>query len=371
MQEMALKRTILYDWQVVQGARIVEFAGWQLPLYYSSIMEEHQAVRTAAGLFELNYMGRFRISGRDSTSFLNYIITNDVEALSIGQVQYSLICNTRGGIIDDITVYRTEDFYLLVVNAINTDIVLSWLNQHRSQFGNVNVEDISLALGMIALQGPKAEAVLQPFVADDLSAINYYHFIFTKTNGVRALISRTGYTGEDGFEIYLSTISIPGLWTKLLSAGKDKGLLPVGLGARDTLRLEACFPLYGNELNIFTTPVEAGLGKFVKLEKPDFVGRKSLLHSTTSEFARRLVAFEMEDRSVPRKDCTVIIDETPLGKVTSGTFSPTLRKGIGLAYVAQYKSAPETKISIIIHRNNHPGVIVKKPFYKGSVGKSV
>lgn len=343
---------------------MVEFAGWEMPLTYSTIMEEHQVVRNFAGIFDLNHMGRMRVSGRDSTRFLHYVSTNDVESLEVGQVQYNLLCNKQGGVIDDITVYRTEDYYLLVVNACNTEIVLSWLNQQRPQFGDVTIEDISISLGMIAIQGPQAEAILQPFVSDNLAKIKYYHFSSMGIEGVRAIVSRTGYTGEDGFEIYLSAISIPGIWRRLLQAAKDKGLMPVGLGARDTLRLEACYPLYGNELNNFTTPLEAGLGKFVKLEKSDFIGKKALLHSTTSEFARRLVAFEMLDNSVPRKDCPVVMNETQIGKVTSGTFSPTLRKGIGMAYVPQYKSIPGTEISIVINNKNHPGVIVNKPFYK-------
>ena len=221
-----------------------------------------------------------------------------------------------------------------------------------------------MALGMFALQGPKSEEILQQVVSDDLSSLSYYHFLFTQIQGIRALVSRTGYTGEDGFEVYLSSISIPGVWEKILDVGKNYGVVPIGLGARDTLRLEACFPLYGNDLNNFTTPLEAGLGKFVHLEKEDFIGKKALLHSTASEFTRRLVAFEMKDNSIPRKDCPILIDETRLGKVSSGTFSPTLRKGIGMGYVPQYKSRPETPISVDIRNTIHPGIIVKKPFHK-------
>ncbi len=361
---MALKRTILHDWHVSNNARIVEFAGFEMPLSYTTIIKEHEAVRNSAGLFDLCHMGRLKITGLDSLDFLQYIVTNDVTNLEVEQVQYALICNTQGGVIDDVTLYRSDDFYLMVVNGINTDIVFSWLNQHRTTFTDVHVENISMTFGMIAIQGPNAEEILQQFVSEDLSAIAYYHFKVMDVAGVSALVSRTGYTGEDGFEIYLSAISIPNIWQALLEKGKSRGLVPVGLGARDTLRLEACFPLYGNELNNFTTPLEAGLGKFVHLEKEDFIGKGVLVHSTEREFTRRLVAFQMEDKSIPRKSCPLLIEKTRLGKVTSGTFSPTLQKGIGMGYVPHYQSEPNTPIEVEIHNSAHPGIIVKKPFYK-------
>ncbi len=360
---MAQKRTILHDWHIENNARMIEFAGWDMPVCYSSITEEHAAVRTRAGLFDLSHMGRLRISGNDAVGFLQYITTNDVESLPVGGVQYSLLCNKQGGVIDDITLYRADDYFMMVVNASNSDIVLSWLNQHRVQFGEVRVEDISMSLGMTALQGPRAESILQKVVDEDISSIKYYHFIFSHIENVRVVLSRTGYTGEDGFELYLSSVSIPNLWNRLLETGSDEEVVPVGLGARDTLRLEACFPLYGNELNNFTTPLEAGLGKFVKLEKDDFLGKKALLHSTTTEFARRLVAIEMLGKAVPRKDCPVAIEETPLGKITSGAFSPTLQKGIAMGYLPHYKSMPGTNVDVIIRDAPHPAEIVKKPFY--------
>lgn len=358
-----LKRTVLYNWHKSHGAKMVEFAGWEMPLQYTTISEEHLGVREKAGLFDLSHMGRIRIRGKDRIPFMQYLFTNDLITISEGGIMYGFLCNSNGGIIDDITVYLIEDYLMLVVNACNTEMILNWLRSNANNF-EVEIEDVSISLLMLAIQGPRAKDIMYGLSRIDLSNIQYHQFMIYHLVRSRAVISRTGYTGENGFEIYIGGLFFQSLWEQLLDVGEKMGLVPVGLGARDTLRIEACLPLYGHELTEETTPLEAGLGKFVKFAKNDFIGKKALYYSTNPEFSRRLVCFEMMDKAIPRNGHPVMFRDMTIGTVTSGTFSPTFQKGIGMAYVDQIKSQPDTRISILINENPHPAIIRKRPLYK-------
>jgi len=358
-----LKRTVLYNWHKSHGARMVEFTGWEMPLQYTTISEEHLGVREKAGLFDLSHMGRIRIRGKDRIPFMQYLFTNDLITISEGGIMYGFLCNSNGGIIDDITVYIIEDYLMLVVNACNTETIFNWLRSNANNF-EVEIEDVSISLLMLAIQGPRAQDIMYGLSRIDLSNIQYHQFMIYHLVRSKAVISRTGYTGENGFEIYIGGVFFQSLWEQLLDIGAKMGLVPVGLGARDTLRIEACLPLYGHELTEETTPLEAGLDKFVKFAKNDFIGKKALYYSTNPEFARRLICFEMMDKAIPRNGHPVMFGDMIIGTVTSGTFSPTFQKGIGMAYVDQIKSQPDTQISILINENPHPAIIRKRPLYK-------
>ena len=342
---------------------MVEFAGWEMPLQYTTISEEHLGVREKAGLFDLSHMGRIRIRGKDRISFMQYLFTNDLITMSEGDILYGFLCNSTGGIIDDITVYLIEDYLMLVVNACNTETILNWLRSNTNNF-EVEIEDVSVSLLMLAIQGPHAQDIMYGLSRIDLSNIQYHQFMIYHLIRSKAVISRTGYSGENGFEIYIGGLFFQSLWEQLLDVGEKMGLVPVGLGARDTLRIEACLPLYGHELTEETTPLEAGLGKFVKFAKNDFIGKKALYYSTNTEFSRRLICFEMMDKAIPRNGQPVMFGNMTIGTVTSGTFSPTFQKGIGMAYVDQIKSQPDTQINIFINENPHPAIIRKRPLYK-------
>jgi len=341
---------------------MVEFAGWEMPLQYTTISEEHLRVREKAGLFDLSHMGRIRIRGKDRIPFVQYLFTNDL-IITEGGITYGFLCNPNGGIIDDITVYHIEDHLMLVVNACNREKILNWLKSNANNF-EVEIEDVSISLLMLAIQGPRSQDIMYELSKINLSNIQYHQFMIYHLVRSKAIISRTGYTGESGFEIYIGGLFFQSLWEQLLEVGEKMGLAPIGLGARDTLRIEACLPLYGHELTEETTPLEAGLGKFVKFAKNDFIGKKALCYSTNPEFSRRLVCFEMMDRAIPRNGHPVMFGNMTIGTVTSGTFSPTFQKGIGMAYVDQIKSQPDTHISILINENPHPAIIRKRPLYK-------
>lgn len=358
-----IRHTSLYTWHVEHRAKMTIFSGWEMPLYYTSITAEHQAVRNQAGLFDLCYMGRIRVKGKDRIKFLNYMTTNDIEELGIGKVHYAFICNPQGGIIDDVTVYKAENYCLVVTNAVNRDTVLSWFHQHQGKHA-VDIEDAGFGLGMLSIQGPKAQSILQRVTQAPLNDLDYYDFIITQVTHAKAMVSRTGYTGEDGFELYFGALYTTTLWEKLLQLGTSDGLVPVGLGARDTLRLEACMPLFGNDLTNSTTPLEAGLSKFIKLDKKAFIGKEALVNSSNSELSKRLVAFQMLDRSIPRQGYEVRHQDNAIGNVTSGTFSPTLQKGIGMGYVHNVHSKVDSSIFVMIKGKPHPAEIIKRPFYK-------
>lgn len=360
---MALKRTPLYERHAQLGARLVEFGGWEMPVQYTGILEEHRAVREQAGLFDVCHMGEIRITGTGAVEFLRRMLTNDPETLAAGQAQYTLMCNPNGGTIDDLLTYRLgEEEYLLVVNASNTDKDYVWLADHADT--NVQVRNISDNKGLVALQGPAAEAILQPLTEVDLSALSYYHITDGEVDDISALVSRTGYTGEDGFEIMVNAGHVGGLWDTLLEAGEEHGLVPAGLGARDTLRLEAAMPLYGHELDEDINPLEAGLGYFVKLDKPDFIGRDALAETKKQGLDCKLIGFQVIERGIARQGYEIQHDGETVGEVTSGTYAPYLEKVIGMGFVPPDLTEPGTRIEIAIRGRPVEAEVVKRPFYK-------
>jgi aminomethyltransferase len=358
-------RTPLYNRHVALGARIIEFGGWEMPVWYSGGLREHHAVRNGAGLFDVSHMGEILIEGPDAGAFLNRVTTNDVGALLNGQVQYTFMCNERGGVIDDCTLYCIrDDIYMLVVNAANIEKDFSWLRSHIQ--GAVTVENVSSEVGLIALQGPRSVEILQGVLPRSLEDLQYYHFMDCGIDGKYARISRTGYTGEDGFEIYCAHRDAEQLWDFLFDAGRASGLVPCGLGARDTLRLEAGMALYGNDLDEEHSPLEANLARFVRIQKQsDFIGKGALLLQQKEGVARKLVGFMMEGREIARSHYGAYsLDGRIIGQVTSGAPSPTLAQNIGLAYVEQDYSAYGTKISIRVREKDCPATVVKVPFYR-------
>src|SRR5215469_14687122 len=329
----SLKRTPLYEQHLALGARLVEFGGWEMPVQYSSILEEHRAVRTRAGLFDVSHMGEFKVEGKDALAFLQYLVPNDVGRLAIYQALYTQLCLPSGGTIDDLIIYHlAENHYMLVVNAANIDKDFAWVEKQAKNF-DVQAINQSDATALLALQGPEAQAILQPLTGEDLSAIRYYHYAPGMVDGINCIISRTGYTGEDGFELYCASVNVIKLWQDLLASGKKHGLLPAGLGARDTLRLEAGYCLYGHELDETTNPLEAGLGWTVKLNKEDFIGHDALAKIKEQGLKRKLVGIEMVERGVCRGGYAIYADGQQIGALTSGTPSPTLNKNIGMGYV--------------------------------------
>jgi len=357
------RRTPLYECHLRAGGKVVDFAGWQLPVQYSGLMDEHRAVRTAAGLFDVSHMGEFKVSGPGAESLLQQLTPNDVSKLTPGRIQYSGLLTESGTYVDDLLVYRLgEEEFLLVVNAANADKDFAWIEGRVS--ADVNLENVSADYGLLALQGPRAEEILSALTPIDLSQIRYYRFEIAEIDGARTIVSRTGYTGEDGFELYLPPDSAPAVWDRLLEAGEPHGLIPAGLGARDTLRLEAAMALYGHEIDDTTTPLDAGLSWVVKLAKGDFLGRDVLVAQKETGLEKKLVGFEMVGRGIGRQGYEVLADGEVVGRVTSGSFSPTLEKAIGLAYVPAGLAEEGTEIAIQVRKNAVPAVIVPIPFYK-------
>lgn len=366
-EQTGLKRTPLFDKYQELGAKLTEFGGWEMPVQFSGIIEEHTAVRNSAGLFDVSHMGQILVEGKDAESFLNELVTNDVTKCQVNRCQYTLMCKPDGGIIDDFLIYKlAEDSYWLVVNAANTDKDFEWINKHVK--GEVTVKNISPEIGQLALQGPKAEAILQKLTDVDLADIRFYRFRQgLEVAGIPdVLISRTGYTGEDGFELYVKAEHVSALWDKLLDAGKDKGLVPCGLGARDTLRFEAGLGLYGQELSEERSPLEAGLGFAVKLDKEDFIGKEFLARQKEEGIPRQIVGLEVTGRGIPRTGYKVfaIDEETEIGQITSGTHAPTLKKALGLALLNIDYTKEGTPVKIQIRKRFVDAVVVKKPFYK-------
>lgn len=361
-------RTPLYEQHKALGARIVPFAGWEMPVQYTSLIEEHRAVRSAAGLFDLSHMGEFEIRGEQALDFLNHSLTNDASRLELGQAQYTLIPYTDGTLVDDAILYRFPDRYMLVVNASNRDKDLDWLEHQGLGFPGAELTDRSDSMALIAIQGPLAQEILQPLTPADLGALRYYYALETEVLDVPVTLARTGYTGEDGFEIFLGPEEAPRIWNELIEGGRPQGMLPVGLGARDTLRLEAKMALYGHEISDATNPIEAGLGWAVKLEKGDFVGREAIEREKKLGPARKLVGFELVDRGVPRAEQPILKDGEQVGFVTSGTHSPTLNKPIGLGYVPARYSKPDTEIHVLVRDRPVRARIVKTPFYRREKG---
>ncbi|MHB1169826.1 MAG: glycine cleavage system aminomethyltransferase GcvT [Longimicrobiales bacterium] len=365
-----LKRTPLYEEHVKAGAKIVPFAGYEMPVQYpTGIIQEHKAVRERAGLFDVSHMGELEIRGGDALGLLQYVTTNDASKIAVGQAQYTVICNESGGAIDDCIVYRFEDHYLIVVNASNQDRDREHIMQHAGRFGT-QVIDRSEETGLLALQGPAAQRVLERITEVQLNTIAYYHFAEGDVAGVPAIISRTGYTGEDGFELYLPADQTAKVWQRILEAGQEEAVLPVGLGARDSLRLEMGYVLYGNDLDERRTPLEAGLGWVTKLDKGEFIGREALQQQKNDGVRERLVAFVLKERGFPRHGYEIRVDGEPAGEVTSGAHAPSLEYGIGLAYVAVEAARAGTMIDVMVRGKPVPAEIVRPPFYKdGSARK--
>ncbi len=351
------------------GARLIPFAGWLMPVQYSGIVDEHRTVRTTAGLFDLGHMGQVRITGTDALPYLQLITTNDVSALTPGDAQYSLLPNEQGGVVDDIIVYRLPDEpgYLVVVNASNHDKDIAWMQQQRSNRSELEVEvdDVSDSLGMIAIQGPNAAAIVAGLTETDLSRLEPFHAQRAKVAGLPVLTARTGYTGEDGFEFYVPQEQTVALWDALFAAGAPHGLKPIGLGARDTLRLEARMPLYGNELGDDISPIEAGLGWAVKLGKGEFIGREAIADVKESGPPRRTVGFQLLERAgSARHGYPVQLDGRNVGVVTSGAHSPTLGSEIGLALVEADVAGVGKPLQIVIRGRPVMAEQVKLPFYR-------
>jgi aminomethyltransferase len=359
------RKTPLYEEHVRAGARLVPFAGFTMPIQYSGIIDEHRAVRTAMGLFDLSHMGELVIRGERALAGIDRLLTNDISGLEVGQIRYTPMCFPDGGIVDDLLVYRFPDHLMLVVNAANIEKDLAWVREHLR---DIEVEDVSTATALIALQGPSAAAFLQRFTPLELSAIPYYHFAIGSLVGQQAIVSRTGYTGEDGFELYLSPEDAPPVWQALLGAGLPEGLKPVGLGARDTLRLEAGYMLYGNDIDQTTSPIEAGLSWTVKFGPDDFIGRSVLEAQKAGGVKRRMVQFEMLDRAIPRPHFPLERERARVGETTSGTFSPTFGRGIGLAYVETPLAKAGTELDVEIRAERHPAQLVRKPMYRREGG---
>ncbi len=353
---MSNRRTALYDRHVALKARVVPFAGWDMPVQYAGIAAEHKAVRTAAGLFDVSHMARLSFGGPDALALLEKVFTNSVATMKDGQVRYGLVCNESGGILDDILVYRWPYGFAAVVNASNRAKICAWLEAHRAGL-NVEIQDQTDETAMIALQGPKSVGIVAGLFETDVAALKYYFATPTRYRDTGCVVSRTGYTGEDGFEVMLPNALGPTLWDELLA----RGGAPCGLGARDTLRLEAAMPLYGHELNEQTDPIRAGLGWAVKLDKGDFVGRDAL--RSVSGPVR--VGLELEGTRAAREGCPVLsADAAPAGTVTSGSFAPWLGKSIAMGYVPRELSAAGTRLLVDARGTHLPAVVVSLPFYR-------
>jgi len=362
-----VKKTPLNEVHRKLGGRMVEFGGWEMPVQYTGVIEEHLAVRNAAGLFDVSHMGEIEVKGDGALAFIQELTINDASRLINGQVQYSALCYSHGGVVDDVTLYRFDrDHYLFCVNAANTDKDFAWMEAALEDggFDDVQLRNRSDDFAQLALQGPASEAILARLTNTDLTKIAYYHFYEGLVAEVPVIISRTGYTGEDGFELYFAPDCAETLWKALLETGAGDGLLPIGLGARDTLRLEMKYALYGHELSEEISPLEGGLGWITKLEKPSFIGRAALRRQKEEGVPRRLVALTLTEPGVPRADYPVYAGERLVGVVTSGTLSPSLRVGIALALVEPDRAVIGTPLQIGIRSRKVAAVVVKPPFVR-------
>jgi aminomethyltransferase len=366
--DTSLKRTPLFSAHVKAGARMVPFGGWEMPVQYSGIVEEHRTVRSAVGCFDVSHMGEFEVEGPGARAALQRLTTNDVSALEVGQVQYSLLCHPHGGIVDDLTVYRlAAERYMITVNASNID--KDWAHVTAGAGPDVRWRNVSAATGLIAVQGPRAEALVGRLADVDVTRIGYYRAAPGRVAGVTTLISRTGYTGEDGFELYVGADDTERLWNALLETGRADGAVPVGLGARDTLRLEMRYALYGNDIDDTTNPLEAGLGWVVKPAKGDFIGREAIERVRAAGLTRRLVGLELAERAVARHGHPVVKDGTAIGVVTSGSYGPSVDRSIAMAYVASAHAAVGTELGVEIRGQVRSARVVKTPFHPSRVKK--
>lgn len=356
-----LKRTPFTEFHRAAGAKLVEFAGFEMPVRYTGDVREHLAVRGAAGLFDITHMGEFEVRGPGAGAWLDRMLTNDVGAMAVGQALYSPMCRPDAGIVDDLLVYRYDDHYMLVVNASNLAKDFAWLDGHRPD--GVSLADRSDATALLAVQGPRAAEVLRGHVPGAALDLGYYRFTTGALFGVPATLARTGYTGEDGFELYFAPEHGEAVWTGLVEAGRPHGLELVGLGARDTLRLEMGYMLYGNDIDDTTTPLEAGLGWTVKLAKPSFHGREVLAKQKAGDLARRLAGFQLDGRRVPRHGMPILAGGRVVGHVTSGTFSPTLERPIGMGYVESALAATGTELEIQAGSAMLAARVTARPFH--------
>ncbi len=372
-------RTFLYDWHVAHGARMVDFAGWDMPIQYGTIIDEHHAVRRNAGLFDISHMGRLWLEGPGALDLIQYIFTNDAATMKIGQVRYGLVCNEKGGILDDVLVYRFRDAWLIVVNASNREKILRWIEQHQGKC-DCRLRDLTFERGMIALQGPRAEAVTTALLQQREwggnscmpGQLKYYHAMVCgetaegRFDSEGMIVSRTGYTGEDGFEIIAKSERLTALCNDALGAAQRLGidLKPCGLGARDTLRLEAGMPLYGHELSEQVSPFQAGLAWAVKLDKPTLLGRAALAQVFQNKSLPRRIGLELDGKRIAREGTAVLSASNKVGQVTSGTFSPTLEKAIAMAWLVPECAEVGTRLEVDIRGRPAPARVVPLPFYK-------
>ena len=363
-----MNQTPLHERHIAKGAKLVDFAGWEMPIHYTGVVDEYRAVRTTAGLFDVSHMGRILVSGENAQSFLQYVTTNDVSRLTPLQSHYSMLCNTRGGIKDDIFVYRVEpQEFLLCVNASNREKILPWLSTQQEKWTHLTVLDRTRDLAQLALQGPASPSIVSELAGFDLSSLKPRHCVKAGLAGESCLVTRTGYTGEIGYELYVPVDQILTIWDRILNTGEKVQLKPVGLGARDLLRLEMAYLLYGNDISEDTTPFEAGAQGVVSLTKGDFIGRETLAQQQQSGVAKLLTAFELIEKAVPRHGYKVYNangHDEAIGEVTSGTLSPLMQKGMGMAYLPPHYSTPGVSLMIDIRGKRVPGVVVRPPFYK-------
>lgn len=360
-----LLRTPLFPlYQQYEGVRCIDFGGWELPVQFSGIQKEHEAVRERAGLFDVSHMGEFTVQGEQAEAFLQQMMTNDVTTLVPGQAQYTLMCYPDGGVVDDLLVYKLEDqHYMLVVNASNIDKDWAWLQEHL--IPGVSMTNDSEQTALLALQGPLAVDIIGKVTDTDVSTIEPFRFVQdAEVCGVKLLLSRTGYTGEDGFELYVPADQAAVVWNGLMQAGEGHGLVPTGLGARDTLRFEARLPLYGQELSATISPLEAGVGMFVKLNAGPFIGHEALLQQKNDGPARKLVGIEVLERGIPRPHYPIYAEGVQIGEVTTGTQSPTLKRNLGLALIDSKYAALGTPLEIEIRGKKLKAEVVKTPFHK-------
>ena len=359
-----MKNTALTHIHEQLGAKMVPFAGYNMPVSYEGVNAEHETVRKGVGVFDVSHMGEFLLTGPKALDLIQKVTSNDASKMVIGQAQYTYLPNETGGVVDDLIVYKLEDEkYLLVVNASNIDKDWDWISKHNSM--GAEMRNLSDDYSLLAIQGPKAIEAMQSITSEDLSAIKFYHFKVADFGGIEhVIISATGYTGSGGFEIYCKNDQVEQIWNKVFEAGKDYGIKPIGLAARDTLRLEMGFCLYGNDIDDTTSPLEAGLGWITKFTK-DFVNSENLKKEKEEGIKNKLIGFELTERGIPRHDYEIVDkDGKVIGRVTSGTMAPSLNKGIGMGYVTMENSAPGTEVFIQIRNKPVAATIVKTPFYK-------
>jgi aminomethyltransferase len=363
---MDAKKTPLYDEHVKLGGNVVDYAGWFLPVQYEGLVPEHEAVRNGVGLFDVSHMGEITVKGKDALAFVNYLMTNDITSIVDNQIIYTFMCNESGGVVDDLLVYRYEqDFLYLVVNAGNVDKDYKWIQEHKGDF-EVELENISDEVGEVAIQGPLAEKTLQKLTDFDLSSIKFFYLNRNvDIAGVNCMVSRTGYTGEDGFEVYCDNEGIVKVWQEIMKAGEENGIKPTGLGCRDTLRFEASLPLYGHEMDDVITPLEAGFKYFVKLDKEsDFIGKEALNKQWSEGLERKLAGIELIDRGIAREGYEVYKDGEKIGHITTGYKSPTLGKVIGNALIKTEFTAIGTEVEVKIRNKFAKAKIISKKFLK-------